>query len=70
VTEDDAIRIEDAAIVLLRTVQAAGFGSADVRAALKWLPAQGSVSLRSACELLEATDAWKAAKGREVNDGD
>jgi hypothetical protein len=60
-TEKDAEMIELAAIVLLHAVHAAGFGSAGIRAALRNLPPEADVSVRTARELLEATEVWIAA---------
>jgi hypothetical protein len=58
-TEHDAKRIEDAATILLRVVR-------DAKTAVRTLPVsrelQERISLRTAREILEATDAWKNAK--------
>ena len=63
--EQDAIRIETAAIVMLHTIQIAKLESAEIRAALRHIPIphdyKGPVSLRaarerSACERAEPND--------------
>jgi hypothetical protein len=64
-TQDDATKIEDAAFVLLHVIVQAGFGSDYAKGSKKHFPeavsaeVQGHVSLRTARELLEATDAWE-----------
>ena len=62
-TQEDAKRIEQAALVMLHVANAKS-GDAHVRAALRHLPAEpkvGGLTLRAAWEYLEKTDAWKDA---------
>ena len=69
-TQDDAKRIKQAAIVMLHAIDT-DVGDGSLTAALKWLPVAPEhlehVSLRTARELLQATLAWTDAD--KVTDG-
>ena len=61
-TQDDARRIKQAALVMLHAIEI-DLGDNNLMAALRWLPVDADyrdgISLRTAYELLEATPAWK-----------
>jgi hypothetical protein len=63
-TLEEARQIEQAAIILLRTVLQQQLASPDVIAALRTLISDREleISLRTARELLEATSAWRETR--------
>ena len=62
-TKKDAERIREAAIIMLHVIKS-DLGDTDVFAALRFLPppAESSISLSTARDLLEATPAWKEGR--------
>jgi hypothetical protein len=68
-TQDDAMRIKQAALVMLHAIET-DLGDNNLMAALRYLPVDAeyreSITLRTAYELLEATPAWKDAAKDEA----